>query len=199
MKIFKYYIFLTILILVIVYTKSINNEDFYLVYINSKNKNTVIKDIHNLIMQNKNNYKDTAKFKSIEKEYEKNKDSIMDNYGDSGYVYPVSSIGETTILMAYLNPELITKVKSMPNVLDCKEKKPMHVSLDIKPDNYRVSSVSKTTKIVNKKTQENSQAIPTVVGNSPAVENDIMSSAQTNSLLNIKLIFALVFLLYLIM
>lgn len=83
---------------------------------------SVIDEIHNLIMGNKDIYKDQEKFEEIEIQDSKLKKRDSEthyllDYGDSSYVYQVANLQNTTLINAYLTPELVGTVRSMPNVV----------------------------------------------------------------------------------
>eukprot|EP00833_Pecoramyces_ruminatium_P012392 jgi/Orpsp1_1/1186424/evm.model.d7180000050500.1 len=113
-----------------------NNEKFYMVFINKSNSsseghekrqeneefiNSMVDEIHNLIIGNKDTYVDQEKFEEIERHDSqlKKRDSpvhYLEDYGDSSYVYPIFSDEDKTILYAYLSDDLKETVESMPNV-----------------------------------------------------------------------------------
>lgn len=111
-----------------------NDEKFYMVFINKSNTNdhekrqdndefvnSMVDEIHNLIIGNKDSYKDQEKFEEIEQQSSqlKKRDSpvhYLKDYGDSSYVYPIFTNEEKTILYAYLSDDLKETVESMPNI-----------------------------------------------------------------------------------
>ncbi|OUM61780.1 hypothetical protein PIROE2DRAFT_12137 [Piromyces sp. E2] len=122
-------------------TKKIEDK-YYMVYINNtipidnvkEEKNdkenvdivkSAVSIIHDLIVKNKDTYKDPEIFKRIEQQRKiyKTQFRFLIDYGESEYVYPVSSSisGESdiTLLYAYLSEKLVETVKAMPNVITC--------------------------------------------------------------------------------
>ncbi|ORY52158.1 subtilisin-like protein [Neocallimastix californiae] len=121
-----------------------NIDQYYLIYVNniygdipitssSKNKyrkrdesivfvESLVEEIHNLVIDNKDTYKNQKKLKEIEGNAQlkkrKENDEIV-SYGDSEFVFPISSVSKSTILKAYLSVELVKRVKSLDNVIDC--------------------------------------------------------------------------------
>ncbi|ORX85353.1 subtilisin-like protein [Anaeromyces robustus] len=123
------------------YTRdSTNGDNYYIIFVNNtlfdigqnnvkRQDNTIminslVNDIHNLIIENKNTYSNIKKLEEIE-----NKDAhlskrqvqeqYLQDYGDSNLVYPVTTFKDKTILIAYLSPDLVETVKFMPNIIDC--------------------------------------------------------------------------------
>ncbi|KAL6628869.1 peptidase S8/S53 domain-containing protein [Neocallimastix sp. 'constans'] len=84
--------------------------------------NSLVDKIHNLIIDNKNTFKNITKFEEIENKNPKlnkrNFEYAMD-YGDSNFVYSIGSVGEKTIFAAYLSEDLIESVKKIPRVINC--------------------------------------------------------------------------------
>ncbi|ORX52636.1 subtilisin-like protein [Piromyces finnis] len=107
-------------------------DAYYLIFINNtiENKfdngsNSIISDIHTLIVNNKHTYKEPEKLKKIEQDSKLNKTQFryLIDYGDSNYVYPISNSlsGEedTALLYSYLSEDLVKIVRSLPNVITC--------------------------------------------------------------------------------
>ncbi|ORY74946.1 subtilisin-like protein [Neocallimastix californiae] len=88
---------------------------------------SMVSEIHNLIIGNKNTYKDPSKLKEMDENTQMSKNRKKDgevkyllNYDDySNYVYPISTVNERTVLYAYLSSDLVDTVKSLPNIIDC--------------------------------------------------------------------------------
>jgi len=91
----------------------------YLVVVDRENKQSVIDAIHNLIMENKDTYKDVEKFKQKQKDFEKERETYVFDYGDSAYVFEISHVRDTSMLYAYLSTDLVAKVSALPHVQSC--------------------------------------------------------------------------------
>ncbi|OUM66698.1 carbohydrate-binding module family 18 protein [Piromyces sp. E2] len=113
----------------------ISDDKYYMVVINNDSTdkthgkrqetqefvNSMVDEIHNLIVGNKDSYSDIEKFEEIEENdsmLKKRSEEIkyLKDYGDSSYVYPIASNDEKTILYAYLSSDLKETIKDMPNV-----------------------------------------------------------------------------------
>ncbi|OUM66066.1 hypothetical protein PIROE2DRAFT_6774 [Piromyces sp. E2] len=120
-----------------------DNDRYYLIYVNNtfgeikiydystnrkskrqESKSTefvfsVVDDIHNLIIENKDTYKDQEKFKELEHNTQLKKRNGEGIYtGDSSFIYPISSIDHTVVFNAYLSKSVMKKVKKYANVLN---------------------------------------------------------------------------------
>jgi len=111
-------------------------DDFYLIYIDNTKKNThkkrqetsdfidsFIGEIHDLIIDNVDTYKDPETLKELDNEDAKLRKRDSDvrylvDYGDSNYIYPISETESKTVLYAYLSESLVPIVKSRPEVID---------------------------------------------------------------------------------
>lgn len=114
----------------------ISDDKYYMVFINNDSIGTeghgkrqetqefvhsMVDEIHNLIIGNKDSYSDIKKFEEIEENesmLKKRSDEIkyLEDYGDSSYVYPIASNDKKTILYAYLSSDLKEAIEGMPNV-----------------------------------------------------------------------------------
>jgi len=81
----------------------------------------LIYDIHNLIMNNINTFKDPSKIFEIEEnnKLRKRNDEViyLMDHGESDIVYPISSHKDRTIVYAYLSEKLAKTVESYPDVM----------------------------------------------------------------------------------
>jgi len=128
----------------LVYLKNTNGE--YKVYQNSKNQkrdasqlfveNTVDK-INDLILSNKKTYDNQNRLSQIESSPKMDSDV----YDESNFVYPISSVGEKVVLLAYLSKQLSKEILSMPNVLACVQDK----LVSAPNSNYNTSDILKET------------------------------------------------------
>jgi len=122
--------------------KSKDEDQYYLIYVNntygefnifSKPKNmkrqeleanklvfSLVDEIHELIIENKDTFKHPEKVKEIENEAKlkkrNNRYQQYYNYGESDLIYPISAAGNKVVLLAYLSKELSKKVETMDNV-----------------------------------------------------------------------------------
>ncbi|KAG4090992.1 hypothetical protein H8356DRAFT_1004491 [Neocallimastix lanati (nom. inval.)] len=117
-----------------------NSDNFYVIFINnsilaSKQAKEVHKDnkyafasmiheIHDLIVDNKNTFDNIEKFNRVnEKEINSSRKEIEEKYlmneGDSNLVFPISSLKDQIILRAYLSTKLAKEIKSIDYVIDC--------------------------------------------------------------------------------
>jgi len=113
------------------------DDDFYLIYVNNNMKNThnkrhisttdfidsLVSEIHELIVDNVDTYKDPDVLDELSEEDTKLKkrDSevkYLVDYGESSYVYPISTTESKTILYAYLSNTLIPIIKAKPEIID---------------------------------------------------------------------------------
>jgi hypothetical protein len=75
---------------------------------------SLVDEIHDLIVENKDTYKNPEKLEDIEKEAnlkKRNYQQQLYNYGESELIYPISSSGDKVILLGYLPKKLSEKVK----------------------------------------------------------------------------------------
>ncbi|OUM63973.1 hypothetical protein PIROE2DRAFT_9356 [Piromyces sp. E2] len=83
----------------------------------------LIDNIHNLIMNNTNTFKDPSKIFEIEKNNKlkkRNEEIIyLMEHGKSDIVYPISSHKKKTILYTFLSSLLAKKIRLYPNVIAC--------------------------------------------------------------------------------
>ncbi|KAG4090872.1 subtilisin-like protein [Neocallimastix lanati (nom. inval.)] len=116
-------------------TKS--EDGYYMVFVNTTVSNnshhkrskeseilsSVINEIQELIFDNKDTYENITQFEAIEnnekENLEKRETKYLVDYGDSNYVYPISSIKDRTVLYAYLSDVLVEKVENISKVTSC--------------------------------------------------------------------------------
>ncbi|OUM56125.1 hypothetical protein PIROE2DRAFT_19415 [Piromyces sp. E2] len=81
---------------------------------------SLMNKIDELINENKDTFKDQEKLEEIESQNKlrkrDNKDQLVEYYGNSSYVHPVSSQGNTLLISAYLSKKLAKKIEKMDNV-----------------------------------------------------------------------------------
>ncbi|OUM65181.1 carbohydrate-binding module family 18 protein [Piromyces sp. E2] len=112
------------------------DDDFYLIYVDNTKKakhnkrqetsefiDELVNEIHNLIVNNVDTYKDPEILQELNEEDTrlKKRDSevrYLVDYGDSSYVYPISTTETKTVLYAYLSNSLIPIIKSKPEIID---------------------------------------------------------------------------------
>ncbi|OUM59375.1 carbohydrate-binding module family 18 protein [Piromyces sp. E2] len=107
------------------------DEDFYLLKVkdpSSKNRkrqeisdtvDATISEIHNLIMDNIDTYKNVTVLQEMEETANilRKRNTESSTTTESPLVYPISSYNEKTILYSYLSGELLKKVLSMSNIV----------------------------------------------------------------------------------
>ncbi|OUM67163.1 hypothetical protein PIROE2DRAFT_5428, partial [Piromyces sp. E2] len=109
-------------------------EQFYLIYKKSKREesnatnkvvDSVIDQIHQLIIDNVDTYEKPEILEKMEKEDSLRKRDLTTeyllDYGDSSLVYPISTFNNITVLYAYLSSDVVETVKSMSHVKYCAE------------------------------------------------------------------------------
>jgi len=76
--------------------------------------------IDEIIIENKDTYKDKEKLEEIENQNllrkRDNEDEIVSNYDNSSFVNPIASNGETLLISAYLSKALVEKIEKMENI-----------------------------------------------------------------------------------
>jgi len=109
------------------------NDKFYMIFVNNtsndaslsrheKRQNvdfmidSLITDIHNLIVENIDTYEDTTVLEEMEEEGKLRK---RDTNGESNLVYRISSIESRSVLYAYLSPTVAKNVKDLTNIIAC--------------------------------------------------------------------------------
>jgi len=105
---------------------------------------SLVDKIHNIIIDNKDTYKDKEKLEEREKENSKlRKRNESSNEWSSDLVYPISSVNNSTILLAYLSKDLVKKVESLDHVKKCLP------DMSMKPDEsntyYNIEDIKKNT------------------------------------------------------
>ncbi|OUM61783.1 carbohydrate-binding module family 18 protein [Piromyces sp. E2] len=119
------------------YKKSKNKEEnvedkFYMIFVNNTSTdhqkrqdtdnviNSLITDIHNLIVENKDTYENPSILEELNEEGTglllRKRDS-----DESGLVYRISSTNNKSVLYAYLSPVVFERVKKFNNVIACEE------------------------------------------------------------------------------
>ncbi|OUM67166.1 hypothetical protein PIROE2DRAFT_5432, partial [Piromyces sp. E2] len=94
---------------------------------NATNKvvDSVIDQIHQLIVDNVDTYEKPEILEKMEKEDSLRKRDLTTeyllDYGDSSLVYPISTFNNITVLYAYLSSDVVETVKSMSHVKYCAE------------------------------------------------------------------------------
>ncbi|OUM59238.1 carbohydrate-binding module family 18 protein [Piromyces sp. E2] len=120
------------------FQKLANPDNYYVIYLDNVNDksttekiiekrqendefvDSMINEIHNLIIGNKDTYENIEKLEEIESEkLPLIKRSNQENKASSSLVYPIFEEEDQTVLYAYLSTDLIDVVKSMPNVKEC--------------------------------------------------------------------------------
>ncbi|ORX43932.1 hypothetical protein BCR36DRAFT_360348 [Piromyces finnis] len=96
---------------------TLTDDGSYLVIINTKDKSQAIETIHKLILENKGTFKDQNRFEEIQLDHDKNRNNYLVDYGDSGYVYEISSLKGKSVLYVWLSTELVDRVRKLPFVL----------------------------------------------------------------------------------
>ncbi|ORY73347.1 hypothetical protein LY90DRAFT_503206 [Neocallimastix californiae] len=117
-----------------------SSDNYYVIFINNtllkseslkekhqENKyifSSLMNEIHNLIIDNKNTFEDINKFNTIkEKKPNSNKKEIEKKYlmkeGDSNIVFPISTLKDEIVLRVYLSKKLVDNIKSLDYVIDC--------------------------------------------------------------------------------
>eukprot|EP00833_Pecoramyces_ruminatium_P015534 jgi/Orpsp1_1/1189566/evm.model.d7180000072899.1 len=118
------------------------NERYYMVFIKSTNGlekredstvpavntpkfiNSMVSEIHSIIQDNKNTYVDKEKFNELKETHKLRKRNnkvkhtkLAENDNvDSPYVYPISSVDDSTILYAYLSENLVPQIENIDYV-----------------------------------------------------------------------------------
>ncbi|OUM66081.1 hypothetical protein PIROE2DRAFT_6793 [Piromyces sp. E2] len=83
---------------------------------------SLMDEIHELIVENIDTYKEPEKLEEMEKESKLQKRSDeekpLTSYDNSAFVYPISSIGNSLVLTAFLSKSLVNKIKKFDGVED---------------------------------------------------------------------------------
>ncbi|ORX52637.1 subtilisin-like protein [Piromyces finnis] len=107
--------------------KELSKKDkFYMIFVNNTSPyqkrenevmtlNSLIDDIQDLIIDNKDTYKDP----SVLEELEENGQLRKRNSGESNLVYLISSVESKSVLYAYLSPYVVNSVRELPNIIAC--------------------------------------------------------------------------------
>ncbi|OUM67167.1 hypothetical protein PIROE2DRAFT_5434 [Piromyces sp. E2] len=115
-------------------------EQFYLIYVENKSSenkkskreesnatnkvvDSIIDQIHQLIIDNVDTYEKPEILEKMEKEDSLRKRDLTTeyllDYGDSSLVYPISTFNNITVLYAYLSSDVVETIKSMPHIKYC--------------------------------------------------------------------------------
>ncbi|OUM60045.1 carbohydrate-binding module family 18 protein [Piromyces sp. E2] len=121
---------------------------------NSKEENiaSTMNGIHNIILDNKDQYDDIEKFKEIEINSAKLRKRDGSNEHDNGFVYELASIKDKSSVYAYLSPKVIRSIKSMPNVIDCVPRRKIQFFSN-KNNNNNINNNYFNKKVIEKETQ----------------------------------------------
>lgn len=131
---------------------STGKDQFYIIIVENPHKNdtTIVKrelndmyidglvgEINSLIVGNKNTYENPEKLKELDskaaqREKRDNQESYAFDYGDSNYVYKISSTENKTVLYAFLSDTLSKTVDAMPHVISCQPDSLIKYTLDYK-------------------------------------------------------------------
>jgi len=120
------------------------NDDYYLLYVDNNYGqlyqkrqeprefiSSLVMEIHELIVENKETYKNPEELEALDEQEHplKKRDEIY----DSNYVYPISSIKDTTVLLTYLSYDLNEKVKALPGIRGSEPNKeiPIDTAIDV--------------------------------------------------------------------
>jgi len=159
MKNMKQYFFLSIIITLfnLVYSKKCfvkrnppKNDNYYLIFVNntysdSQNVqkrqepeqfvNSIVKEIHELIINNEDTFKNPDELKAIEQKSHPLK-KRNDNF-DSNLVYEIASLNDISVLLSYLSYELNEKVKLIPGIRGSSLNKKLNLKIpyDVLDDN----------------------------------------------------------------
>jgi len=194
MKIISFYCFVITLLLNHVYAK----EDFMLVFVPKEKVNSVHDAIQEIIMENKDSYEDKENFEQIQIDFDNDKDKFAMDYGDSGYVFPISTSLEPAVLSAYLTPELVKQVEALSDVISVEE----NAELKAIDEEVSISAIDETeeddidNEIANISNNINSVSNPNKTRNANA-GNASTSSASTNFILKISNVLFIIFAIYL--
>jgi len=133
------------------------NDDYYLVYVNNKYGlteekyqkrqepqqfvNSLIKKIHELIVENKDTYKNPEELENMdERNHPLRKRS---NDVESNYVYQIASVKDTSVLLTYLSSELNEKVKTLGGVRGSGINKKINIDTPLTFDNININNKTK--------------------------------------------------------
>jgi len=94
-----------------------------------------VDEIHSLIIGNKDTYENPEKLDELDDEAAQmkkrdNQETYALDYGDSNYVYKLSSTENKTAIYAYLSETLSETIDNMPNVISCEPDSPVEYTLD---------------------------------------------------------------------
>eukprot|EP00833_Pecoramyces_ruminatium_P001036 jgi/Orpsp1_1/1175068/evm.model.c7180000052517.1 len=150
-----------------------NEDQYYMIFVDnnfsedgSLNKREEIKqhlnalanEINNLIINNKDTYKDISKLEEIQqkksalKKRENESEDINDNE-ESKLSYLISSLEDRSIIYSYLSKDLEEVVKSLPNVMACVADRRLFAS---SYKNYNLDDIKEETQWSGVNVRENS-------------------------------------------
>ncbi|OUM57030.1 hypothetical protein PIROE2DRAFT_21548 [Piromyces sp. E2] len=142
----------------VIYLDNVNNKNITEKSIEKRQENdefvdSMINEIHNLIIGNKDTYEDIEKLEEIESEESPlSKRSNQENNSSSAsssLVYPIFEEEDQTVLYAYLSTDLIYTIKAMPNVKECVP------DLKLEPQSYyNLDDIKKETRWSDVKVKE---------------------------------------------
>jgi len=106
------------------YTSSSTNSTLQKRDLNNLFIDGLVNDIHTLIVENRSTYVDPGKLYEIDQEGNELKKRTVEtetlvDYGNSNYVYKISSTETKTLILAYLSEYIVQKVKMMKNIINC--------------------------------------------------------------------------------
>jgi len=139
---------------------STGKDQFYIIIVENPHKNDtsiakrelndiyidgLVGEINSLIVGNKDTYENPEKLdeldsKALQRKKRDNQESYAFDYGDSNYVYKISSTENKTVLYAFLSDTLSKTVDAMPHVISCQPDSLIKYTLD-----YKKSEVLKET------------------------------------------------------
>jgi len=148
-------------------TKSIEkrHENNEFIHENNEFINAMVKEIQNLIIDNKDTFKNVTKLEEINKSslLKKRDDSNNDlendliehpyDYDESNLVFPISSVEDETVILAYLSEKLINVVKSLPNVIGFASNREIKLST-LFDTYYNLDDIKQETKWKNVEVRE---------------------------------------------
>jgi len=106
---------------------NVENSEEYETFINE-----IVEKIHSLIVENKSTYKNQDVLDKLEKEYLETDYKDISHPIISPYISPTSCVPNTTVLTAYLTPEIAKKVRNIEGVSCEKDKSRMGIG-PVKP------------------------------------------------------------------
>jgi len=111
--------------------------------------NTMIDEIHNLIIDNKDTYQNVSKLEEMESNALKRKrDNQVEpmDYGNSPLVYPISSLKSRTVLYAFLSPTLAKDIEKKPGIISCVSDFKLKYAENTIPPHFNLTDIQRETK-----------------------------------------------------